>query len=52
MTLVKLPGQSIITNGKYQGEALGASATDFFASVNDDTIATFLIDHPSFFQKL
>jgi len=52
MTLVKLPGQSIITNGKYQGEALAASSTDFFASVNDDTIATFLIDHPSFFQKL
>jgi LCP family protein required for cell wall assembly len=52
MTLVKLPGHSLVPNGKYQGEALEPSAEDFFASVNNDTIAPFLIDNPSFFQKL
>ncbi|MEU7901784.1 LCP family protein [Actinoplanes sp. NPDC049118] len=52
MTLVKLPGRSLIENKKYLGEALEPSADDFFASVNDDTITTFLINHPEFFQKL
>jgi LCP family protein required for cell wall assembly len=52
MTLVKLPGRSLITNGKYLGETLEPSAADFFASVNDDTIPSFLINNPAFFQKL
>jgi LCP family protein required for cell wall assembly len=52
MTLVKLPGRSIITNGKYLGEGLDPSAEDFFASVQNDTIPSFLINHPDFLQKL
>ena len=52
MTLVKLPGRSLITNGKYLGEDLEPSAQDFFASVQRDTISSFLIDHPDFLQKL
>ena len=52
MTLVKLPGRSIITNGDYQGEGLDDSADEFFASVQSDTIASFLIEHPDFLQKL
>jgi len=52
MTLVKLPGRSLITNGRYQGEALDPSAEEFFASVQSDTISSFLIDHPDFLQKL
>jgi hypothetical protein len=52
MTLIKLPGKSLITNGDYQGEALEPSATDFFASVQNDTVSTFLINHPDYLQKL
>jgi len=52
MTLVKLPGRSLITNGRYQGEALDSSAEEFFAAVQSDTISSFLIDHPDFLQKL
>jgi LCP family protein required for cell wall assembly len=52
MTLVKLPGRSLITNGRYQGEALDSSAEEFFASVQSDTISSFLIEHPDFLQKL
>jgi anionic cell wall polymer biosynthesis LytR-Cps2A-Psr (LCP) family protein len=52
MTLVKLPGRSLITNGDYLGEALDPSAEGFFASVQSDTVSTFLIEHPDFLQKL
>jgi len=52
MTLVKLPGRSLITNGRYLGEELDPSAEEFFASVQRDTISSFLIDHPDFLQKL
>ena len=52
MTLVKLPGKSLITNGDYLGEALEPGAEDFFASVQNDTVSTFLINHPDFLQKL
>ena len=52
MTLVKLPGRSLITNGDYLGEALEPGAEDFFASVQNDTVSTFLIEHPDFLQKI
>ncbi|MFI5931495.1 LCP family protein [Actinoplanes sp. NPDC051494] len=54
MTLVKLPGKSLFVPGtkQYLGEGLEDSAGDFFASVKDDTISTFLIDHPEFLQEL
>ncbi|RSM73528.1 transcriptional regulator, partial [Actinoplanes sp. ATCC 53533] len=52
MTLVKLPGRSLITNGDYLGEELEPGAEDFFASVQNDTVSTFLVEHPDFLQKL
>src|SRR5690349_17109717 len=52
MTLVKLPGRSLITNGRYLGEELDPSAEDFFAAVQSDTVSTFLVAHPDFLQKL
>jgi LCP family protein required for cell wall assembly len=51
MTLIKLPGRSLITNGHYFGEALEPSADDFFRSVNDGTVATFVLNHPDFINK-
>ncbi|MEV6629256.1 LCP family protein [Actinoplanes sp. NPDC051470] len=51
MTLIKLPGRSVITNGSYKGEALQSTADPFFASIRDGTVATFLLDHPEFINK-
>ena len=51
MTLVKLPGESIINNGDYIGEALAPSAQEFFASVRNDSVQSFLIENPEFLQK-
>ena len=51
MTLIKLPGRSVITGGVYRGEALDDTAEDFFASVNDGTVAPFLLEHPDFINK-
>jgi anionic cell wall polymer biosynthesis LytR-Cps2A-Psr (LCP) family protein len=52
ITMVKLPGRSEIVNGDYRGERLEASAEDFFASVNDGTVAQFMIDHPGYLNKV
>jgi LCP family protein required for cell wall assembly len=52
MTLVKLPGRSLITNGRYLGEGLEPSAADFFTSVTDGTIAEFMIAHPDYLNKV
>ncbi|MEV4638740.1 LCP family protein [Actinoplanes sp. NPDC049548] len=52
MTLVKLPGKSLFSGRAYIGEGLDPSAEDFFASVNTDSIASFLVDNPSFIEKL
>jgi anionic cell wall polymer biosynthesis LytR-Cps2A-Psr (LCP) family protein len=52
MTLIKLPGRSVITNGRYQGEALQSTAEEFFTSINDGTVANFLLDNPSFINKV
>jgi len=51
MTLIKLPGRSVITGGVYRGEALEDTAEQFFASVNDGTVATFLLEHPEFINR-
>ena len=48
MTLIKLPGRSVIVGGEYRGEALQDSAQQFFASVNDGTVANFLLENPDF----
>ncbi|GAA2546052.1 hypothetical protein GCM10010435_14030 [Winogradskya consettensis] len=52
MTLVKLPGKSLFEGKQYIGEGLDESAGGFFESVGDDSISTFLIDHPAFLQEL
>jgi polyisoprenyl-teichoic acid--peptidoglycan teichoic acid transferase len=51
MTLIKLPGRSVITGGVYRGEALDDTAEDFFASLKDGTVATFLLEHPEFINE-
>ena len=52
MTLIKLPGRSLISNGRYQGEALASTADTFFSSIRDGTVANFLLDNPSFINKV
>ena len=48
MTLIKLPGQSVINGGRYQGEALASTAQEFFASIKNGTVASFLLANPTF----
>jgi anionic cell wall polymer biosynthesis LytR-Cps2A-Psr (LCP) family protein len=50
--MIKLPGRSEIVNGKYRGEKLDTSADDFFTSLNDGTIAQFMMEHPDFINKV
>ncbi|GAA0539998.1 hypothetical protein GCM10010172_21540 [Paractinoplanes ferrugineus] len=51
MTLIKLPGQSMIVNGRYQGEALDDSAQEFFAAVKEDRLPDFIFKHPEYINK-
>jgi hypothetical protein len=50
MTLIKLPGRSVIEGGQYKGEALDDSADEFFAALKDGTLGPFLLSHPEFIQ--
>ena len=50
MSLIKLPGGSVIDGHTYSGEALQPSATDFFAAVTRDNIGDFLFGHPEYLQ--
>jgi LCP family protein required for cell wall assembly len=52
MTLIKLPGRSLIVNGSYKGEELEASADEFFASVNNGTVADFVLQHPDYINRV
>jgi LCP family protein required for cell wall assembly len=52
MTLIKLPGRSLITNGRYQGEALEPAAGQFFSAVTGGTVAEFMLSHPEFLNKV
>jgi polyisoprenyl-teichoic acid--peptidoglycan teichoic acid transferase len=52
MTLIKLPGRSLITNGRYLGEQLDPSATDFFASIVAGKEAEFVLAHPDYINKV
>jgi LCP family protein required for cell wall assembly len=52
MTLIKLPGTSVITGGQYQGERLPASSTEFFTSITTGTVADFLLNHPEYINKV
>jgi polyisoprenyl-teichoic acid--peptidoglycan teichoic acid transferase len=51
MTLIKLPGRSVIVGGDYRGEALDPSAEEFFAAVNDSRVGAFLLEHPEFINS-
>jgi len=51
MTLIKLPGRSVISGGVYRGEALDDTAGEFFASLKHGTVATFLLEHPEFINE-
>jgi LCP family protein required for cell wall assembly len=48
MTLIKLPGKSLIENGNYRGEALDDTAPEFFTAINRDQVQTFLFQNPAF----
>jgi polyisoprenyl-teichoic acid--peptidoglycan teichoic acid transferase len=52
MTLIKLPGRSLIVGGQYRGEQLASTAEQFFTSIDDGTVATFLLENPSFINKV
>jgi polyisoprenyl-teichoic acid--peptidoglycan teichoic acid transferase len=52
MTLVKLPGRSLIENGKYQGEALDPTASEFFQSIGAGGVAGFMLAHPDYINKV
>jgi anionic cell wall polymer biosynthesis LytR-Cps2A-Psr (LCP) family protein len=51
ITMVKLPGQSIIVGGAYQGEEFEPLADDFFAALRDGTVDDFIAAHPELVQK-
>jgi LCP family protein required for cell wall assembly len=52
MTLIKLPGRSLIEGGNYRGEALDDTAGAFFAAINDGSILTFMSNHPEFINNV
>ena len=51
MTLIKLPGTSIYNGKAYQGEGLEDSAPEFFASLGNGQLGTFLFQHPEYFNN-
>jgi anionic cell wall polymer biosynthesis LytR-Cps2A-Psr (LCP) family protein len=51
MTLIKLPGRSLFNGSDYQGEGLDDSATEFFTSLGNGQIGTFLFQHPEYFNN-
>jgi polyisoprenyl-teichoic acid--peptidoglycan teichoic acid transferase len=52
LTLIKLPGHSLITNGAYQGEQLDPTAQGFFQSIVDGKEAEFVLAHPDYINKV
>jgi anionic cell wall polymer biosynthesis LytR-Cps2A-Psr (LCP) family protein len=46
IVMVKLPGGSVIENGKYRGEELQPVAQDFFAAVRAGTVDEFMLPRP------
>ena len=52
MTLIKLPGRKLTENGRYLGEGLQPIASEFFRSVTNDTVASFMVQHPDFVNKV
>jgi LCP family protein required for cell wall assembly len=52
MTLIKLPGRTVMSGGSYRGEALDETAEQFFSSVRDGTVGNFLLSNPDFINKV
>jgi LCP family protein required for cell wall assembly len=52
MTLIKLPGHSLITGGSYQGEELDPSAQEFFSAVTAGRLPQFVLGHSDFINKV
>lgn len=46
IVMVKLPGGSLIPNGKYLGEELQPVAKDFFAAINSGEVDQFVLANP------
>ncbi|GAA1876999.1 LCP family protein [Asanoa iriomotensis] len=51
ITMIKLPGGGISENGKYLGEGLKPVATDFFASIKNETTDAFIASHPELINR-
>jgi len=51
MTMVKLPGYSVIVNGDYRGERLESSAQGFFRALRRGTVDEFLVNNPEFINR-
>jgi polyisoprenyl-teichoic acid--peptidoglycan teichoic acid transferase len=51
MTLVKLPGGGLFSNGAYLGEQLDPSTGQFFRAVAEDRVAAFLLDNPEYVAR-
>jgi len=46
--MIKLPGGSVIKNGKYRGEEFKPAVDDFFAALKKGQLDAFLVEHPDF----
>lgn len=49
--MIKLPGGSVVENGKYQGEKFQPAVDDFFAALQKGQLDAFLLEHPDFQNK-
>ncbi|NJP32165.1 LCP family protein [Micromonospora thermarum] len=49
--MIKLPGGGIMENGKYLGERFDPAVQDFFASLKNEQLDAFLLEHPEFQNK-
>ena len=49
--MIKLPGEGIEVDGRYQGERFLPVADEFFASLREGTLGTFVLSHPELLNK-
>jgi LCP family protein required for cell wall assembly len=52
MTMIKLPGRSIVIGGTYRGERLDPISGEFFAAIRSGDVAAFLVEHPELVSKV
>ncbi|GAA2522049.1 hypothetical protein GCM10010201_19970 [Pilimelia columellifera subsp. columellifera] len=46
ITMVRLPGGSVMADGQYQGEELTSLANQFFSAVRGNRVEEFVVGHP------